>query len=104
MNAYAIPGIPDKIERICNIVAAYYGYTFDELVVQCRHQHRSIARQVTWYLLNKTLGIGWRRIGEVYQRDHSTVMKGAESISREMDVNPHLREAVETITLKIKTV
>lgn len=67
-------------EDVLEIVSDYYQVTKSELVGTVRRKEILVPRQVCMYLIRKELGAPYEQIGEVFQRNHTTVMHSFEKI------------------------
>jgi chromosomal replication initiator protein len=99
---------PSKISRrvspqeVLDSVALYFGIKTTALKGAKRDRPIARPRQVFMYLCRTELGLTHEDIGGVLNgRDHTTVMHGVETITRELSTNTRLREAVEGIKQKL---
>jgi len=70
---------PDKIIRS---VAAVYGLTPEDILGKSQAQECSVPRQIAMYFCRKSLKMPFMKIGEIFSRDHSTVMTSVKTIEK----------------------
>ncbi|MCX6791654.1 MAG: chromosomal replication initiator protein DnaA [Candidatus Gottesmanbacteria bacterium] len=89
-------------QEVLDSVAAYFGIKSTALKGAKRDRPIARPRQVFMYLCRTELGLTHEDIGgSLGGRDHTTVMHGVETITRELSTNTRLREAVEGIKQKL---
>jgi chromosomal replication initiator protein len=89
-------------QEVLDSVAAYFGLKTTALKGSKRDRPIARPRQIFMYLCRTELGLTHEDIGgAVGGRDHTTVMHGVETITRELSTNIRLREAVEGIKQKL---
>ncbi len=89
-------------QEVLDCVAAYYGLKTTAIKGAKRDRPIARPRQVFMYLCRTELGLTHEDIGGTLGgRDHTTVMHGVETITRELSTNTRLREAVEGIKQKL---
>jgi chromosomal replication initiator protein len=77
-------------QLILEETARYFGLTVDDLVSKSRSRPLTTARHVAMYLVRETTGMSLPKLGELFERDHTTVMHGIAKI----DTNMRNREPV----------
>lgn len=83
------------IRRILNIVAAAYGVSVIDLTSERRDQKIVGPRHVAFYLARTMTTFSLPRIGhKIGDRDHSTILHGADKITRLMETDEDLRNKV----------
>jgi len=89
-------------QEVLDSVAQYFGIKTTALKGAKRDRPIARPRQVFMYLCRTELGLTHEDIGgSLGGRDHTTVMHGVETITRELSTNTRLREAVEGIKQKL---
>lgn len=89
-------------QDVLNSVAAYFGLKTTALRGDKRDRPIARPRQIFMYLCRTELGLTHEDIGGALGgRDHTTIMHGVETITRELSTNVRLREAVEGIKQKL---
>lgn len=61
-------------------IETYFGYSLDMLKVKNRKRELVFPRQIGMYLHTKLTRYALETIGEIYNRDHTTVMHGRDTI------------------------
>ncbi len=83
-------------------VSSFFGVKTTTLKGQRRNRPIARPRQVFMYLCKVELGLTYDDIGGVLGgRDHTTVMHGVDTITRELSTNEQLRQAVAGIKQKL---
>lgn len=97
-NGEAAPGRRATAQEILDAVAAYFSIKTTALKGPKRDRPIARPRQVVMYLCKTELGATLDDIGGLLGgRDHTTVMHGVETITRELSTNDRLREDVAGI-------
>lgn len=104
MNYHVMPGIrerdrptlrkPTDQERIITLVAEYYGYPVDKLMKKNRKKELVWARQVAIYLLHKVYKISMCVVGDLFDRDHTTVIHSCKKVKNIMETEADKRAEV----------
>jgi len=84
-----------------DIVCDYYKITHVDLVSKKRSQTIIIARHLAMYLLRSNYNLQYKIIGELFQRDHTTVLAAVEKIELERKKDVTLDQAINTLNRKI---
>jgi chromosomal replication initiator protein len=85
-------------QEVLDAVAAYFSVKTTALKGPKRDRPIARPRQVVMYLCKTELGMTLEDVGGLLGgRDHTTVMHGAELITKEISTNVHLRDSVEGI-------
>lgn len=69
-------------ERVIAAVATHYGVGVNDLLGESQRRDCSLPRQVSMYLCRETLNLPFMRIGEIFKRNHSTVMTSVRQIHK----------------------
>lgn len=69
-------------ERIVKGVATHYGITKEDILGKSQMRGVAIARQMAMYLCREKLKLPFQKIGEIFGRDHSTVMSSIKLIQK----------------------
>ena len=93
-KAYA----PDLIIRK---VADFYDITPEEVIGKGKTKNVANARQMSIYLIRKLTGLTLEQIGEVLNRDHSTVLHSIRKVEESLQNDPKLVDTVHDITANI---
>jgi len=85
-------------EAIRKRVAESFGVPVESLMSRRRTKEVTVPRQVAMYLMRDLLDIPLTQIGNHFGgRDHSTVIHSINKVEHDMEVDPALRERIETI-------
>jgi len=91
------------IEDIEEIVSETYGVTINELKSKTKTDRIAFARQVAMYLMCTLSDKSLPEIGELFKKDHSTVIYARNKITQMMNSDPFLSEQINSIVNKIKS-
>jgi chromosomal replication initiator protein len=107
MDYWAIPSIrkqklnPRQREAIANEIIAkvctYYNITNEEIRGKKRYRTIVTARHMSMFLIRTRLKLKLKAIGDLYGRDHSTVMHGISSIQDQSDVDVLISTDIENL-------
>ena len=87
---------------ILDETAAYFGLTRDDLTSKSRSRPLTTARHVAMYLLRECTGLSLIKIGEWFDRDHTTVLHGIKKIELLMRDRAPIFRQVQDLTKKIR--
>jgi chromosomal replication initiator protein len=89
-------------QELLDAVASYFGIKTTAIKGPKRDRPLARPRQVFMYLCRTELGLTLEDIGGVLGgRDHTTIMHGVETITKELSTNERLRLAIEGIKQKV---
>ena len=74
---------PD-LEKIIAFICRSFNLSHDNLRTKSRKKENVLARNTIFYLARKHTDLSLKNIGEVFNRKHSTVIKGITQVEREM--------------------
>ena len=86
---------------IISEVASYYNITESMILSTARGKNIAEARQVSMYLIRKLTTLSLEDIGEVYGKDHTTVMYSINKIENSLAASPKLKTVIQEITVNI---
>ncbi len=72
-------------ERILATVSDYYSLSPDELIGKSQSRNALLPRQLAMYLSRTLLKAPYMQIGDIFQRDHSTVMSAIRQAEKQMN-------------------
>ncbi len=75
---------PDKIIQI---VAEYFGITKQDILSKNQKREFVVPRQLAMYFCRNKLKIPFTKLGDLFNRDHSTVMSSVKSVQGNLDSN-----------------
>ena len=90
-------------ETIMGETADYFGLRREDLVSKSRSRPLTTARHVAMYLMRELTGLSLIKIGELFERDHSTALHGIKRIENLMPNRDTVYRQVQEITKRINT-
>ena len=101
-NIYVSKENDVTIDYIKNVVCEHFGISENELTSSSRTRNLAYPRQIAMYLSRQFTKNSLPKIGEEFNRDHTTVMHAYSKIEADMKVNESLKSIVVEIIEKIK--
>ena len=86
-----------SISDIMKTVATFYGVTIDDILSPQRTQTLVTPRQLAMFLSRKLTTRSLQEIAEEFKKTHATVLHGAQTIQKRLDVEPELKKSMEDI-------
>lgn len=71
--------------RIIQVVAEYFGIRSEDILGKAQTRDCVLPRQVAMFLCRSELKLSYVKIGEIFSRDHSTVMSSVKAIQKGVD-------------------
>jgi chromosomal replication initiator protein len=93
--------IPPQV--ILEETARYFGLSHDDLVSKNRSRPLTTARHIAMYLLRERTGQSLIKIGETFDRDHTTALHGIKKIEKNMRARDTTYRQVQDLTRIITT-
>lgn len=90
-----------SVELIQEVVANYYNLSVDDLKGQRRTRNVALPRQIAMYLSRSLTPTSLPKIGEEFNKDHTTVMHAFTKIQEALESDPTLKKTVTNITKKL---
>jgi len=87
---------------VINQVALFYSVTAEDLKGPRRNREITVPRQIAMYLCRELADVSFPRIGDAFQRDHSTVQHGCDKIDSELKTNPGFASQIDDLTRQLK--
>lgn len=87
---------------IVDSVANYYHLSSEQIYSKVRTAQIALARRICMYLCRIMIGSSYIKIGEVFERDHSTVMTAVDKVGKEIKTDSQLSTAIQEIKKKLK--
>jgi chromosomal replication initiator protein len=87
---------------IMDETATYFGLEVSDLVSKSRTRLQTTARHVAMYILRELTGLSLIKIGELFERDHTTVLHGVKKIEALMPDRGSTFRQVQELTKKIR--
>lgn len=89
-------------EKILNATANYFGIRVDDIIGKAQSRECVAPRQVAMYLCRNQLKLPYMRIGELFERDHSTVMSSVKQVNQAVKKeDPEMHTALNSIRKEI---
>ena len=88
-NPYAYVGVVDikrreiTVDSIVNDVCQEYGVNFLDLITPCRKRELIEPRHVIMYVLKTFKLLSFEQIGQLFNRDHSTVVHARKAVENQ---------------------
>jgi chromosomal replication initiator protein len=76
-------------ERIIKAVSEDYGITTDDILGKSQSRECALPRQVAMFLCRHELNLPFMKIGDIFNRDHSTVMSSVKRIKSLVETENH---------------
>jgi len=89
-------------ERIIDAVCEYYTISKQDLVGRKRNKEIVEPRQVCIYLMWSLLTIPLSTIGQVFSRDHTTIIHARDKILDQVKNHPPTKKVITEITQRIR--
>lgn len=91
-------------EKIVKTTALHFGLKSEDLLGKSQQKEMSFPRKIAIFLCRKMLKIPFMKIGEIFQRDHSTIMSSSRQIEKSLkEKKKDTQIAVSAITKKLET-
>jgi chromosomal replication initiator protein len=84
-------------EKIIDAVASHYGIQSDDILGKSQKKECSFPRQIAMFLCRSDLHLPFARIGDLFTRDHSTVMTSVKRIEEQTSTRGELASIVHAI-------
>ena len=88
--------------QIIDAVAIYFKISSDQIYSKIRTAQIALARRISMYLCRIMVGSSYVKIGEVFERDHSTVMTAVDKVGIEIKSDSQLANAIQEIKKSLK--
>lgn len=89
-------------ESIRDLIGSQFRVSVDDLRSRSRKRSITFPRQMAMYLTRKYTTKSLADIGNIYNRDHSTVLYAIKTITKDMSRETSIREQVELLSAKLK--
>jgi hypothetical protein len=104
--AKAVPDMPvgrARVRDVVEVVAAYYRFTPYDLETHDTGKAVTRARKIAYFVANEMTGKSRAQIGRLIGgRDHCTILRGIESIKKEMETDARLTDDIAVIQLHVR--
>ncbi len=94
-----IIGRPPELDGIMirNFISSQYKISVNELQSRSRKRHISFPRQIAMYMTRKYTDLSLADIGQIYQRDHSTVLYAIKTVTKTISQKTAKRKQIELL-------
>ena len=89
-------------ESIIKEVSEYYNISQEQILSKVRTAQIALARRIAMYLCRFLIGSSYPKIGEIFDRDHSTVITGVEKVENELKTDNQLIKAISDLKKRLK--
>lgn len=89
-------------ETIRSFIGNQFNVSVDQLKSRSRKRSIAFPRQVGMYMTRKFTDQSLADIGEIYKRDHSTVLHAIKVVTREMAAKTSVNEQIELLSKKLQ--
>ncbi len=84
--------------KIIRTVAEYYGIRMDDILSKSQARECALPRQIAMHLCREQLGLPFMKIGDIFARDHSTVMASVKQVQKGLETkNPEIASPCNSI-------
>jgi hypothetical protein len=88
-----------QVETLIAHICEVYNVTKQELRTDCRKRIYAEPRNILFYILREEYAITLEAIGDMFYRNHATVINGHKQVKGMMDVNPKYRDTITPLIL-----
>lgn len=94
---------PITIEKIQEVVANYYKIKKEDLLTKKRTKSIVYPRQIAMYLCRELTDYSLPKIGELFNRDHTTVIHSVEKVTNNIKKDELLKNEIDFLKQKLKS-
>lgn len=88
---------PIKAEKLIRNVAKKYGVSVEDILGRRRVAEISNARHISIYLIRRATELSLPSIGQIFDRDHSTIMSSISTVEKLIQKNPLLEAELKEL-------
>ncbi len=96
-NSIPEEGQEYTVEMILNAVARHFQIKMKDLKGVSRAKNFALPRQIAMSLIRRYTSLGFREIGQIFGKDHSTAVHAHQKIESELETDPELKRNIESI-------
>jgi chromosomal replication initiator protein len=97
------PGSEIPAHVILDETAKYFGLTREDLISKNRSRPLTTARHVAMYMMRECTGLSLIKIGELFDRDHTTVLHGVKKVETLMRDRAPIYKQVQDLTRRVRS-
>lgn len=90
-----------SISDIMKTVANFYGVNIEDILSAQRTQTLVTPRQLAMFLSRKLTTKSLQEIADEFKKTHATVLHGAQTIQKRLDVEPELKKSMEEVVSRM---
>jgi chromosomal replication initiator protein len=75
--------------KIIRTVAEYYGIRMEDILSKSQARECALPRQIAMHLCRQELNLPFMKIGDIFARDHSTVMASVKQVQKGIESKNH---------------
>lgn len=75
--------------KIIRTVAEHYGISMDDILSKSQNRECALPRQIAMHLCRHQLNMPFMKIGDLFGRDHSTVMSSVKQVQKNLEGKNH---------------
>jgi|CZCB01.1.fsa_nt_gi chromosomal replication initiator protein len=90
------------VDRILECVSRHYGISIEDLKGRSRTRDIANTRHIAIYLIRNLTGMSLPAIGQIFKRDHTTILSSLDTVEKNMKRNPLLEIEIEELAKEIK--
>jgi chromosomal replication initiator protein len=94
--------VPLGPEMIIRTTASAFGYSVEDVLSSSRKQPLVLCRQVAMYLCRELTDLSLPKIGESFNRDHTTVLHSVEKVKRILRSDRAVFDRVNQLTQDLR--
>lgn len=89
--------------KIIRTVAEFYGIRMDDILSKSQSRECALPRQLAMHLCRYQLNLPFMKIGDIFARDHSTVMSSVKQVQKGIEEkNPEIAATLNSIVKKLE--
>lgn len=96
-KAMPFRGAPADIQKAVNAASSVFRVSTDKLMSKDRTTEVAHARMACMYVLRDSLGMGFKAIGQLFNRDHGTAVHALKKVKSMMKSNQAFKKNVEEL-------
>ncbi len=90
------------IEHIIDTTCRFFGVSREKLLSASRKKEVSESRQIAMYLIRKLVGKSFKEIGEIFGREHSTVIYNIKALEKKLITDPSIKVKVDYLCKEVE--
>ncbi len=95
-------GLNNEVEVIMDVISRFYGVSKEKMCSNSRKKEIKESRQMAIYLIKKLTDKSLKEIGEIFNKEHSTIIYNLKSFEKQLKKDTNLRFKVDYLLKEIK--